>query len=314
MNLVPQYRAAIGCYAPIAQNAQNMHKVHQTLHVKELYDSYDHMIHIYAKLLRHMIISFAGIYEYVFYACLRLRLILLTNDIETNPGPLFSSIVQGSFNQACVKYGEAAGSQCAAIALFALCFPQNFSPFSWTTSVIDVVLGKGTELYCSLQTLRFLEVTDLPSLVYANSTVYHTTFSYSHQSWLTHESVDTFNTLLSHSLSQSKNVLLWDGHITLALMKTNDAVFLFDSHSRDKQGRIADAGLSSLLQFPSVENVGHYVSSVYLSHNTRIPYEFQIVTISTLQPLPPQENNDSNYLSTPSFRNLSLVPSASSSK
>ena len=65
-----------------------------------------------------MIISFAGTYEYVFYACLTLRLILLANDIETNPGPLFSSIVQGSFNQACVKYGEAAESQCAAIALF----------------------------------------------------------------------------------------------------------------------------------------------------------------------------------------------------
>ena len=77
MNSVPQYQAAIGCYAPIAQNAQNMHKLRQTLHVTELYDSYDHMIHIYAKLLRHMIISFAGIYEYVFYACLRLRLILL---------------------------------------------------------------------------------------------------------------------------------------------------------------------------------------------------------------------------------------------
>ena len=56
MNSVPQYRAAIGCYAPIAQNAQNMHKLRQTLHVTELYDSYDHMIHIYAKLLRHMII------------------------------------------------------------------------------------------------------------------------------------------------------------------------------------------------------------------------------------------------------------------
>ena len=170
MNSVPQYRAAIGCYAPIAQNAQNMHKLHQTLLVMELYDSYDHMIHIYAKLLRHTIISFAGIYEYVFYACLRLRLILLANNIETNPGPLFSSIVQGLFDQACVKYGEAAGSQCAAIALFTLCFSQNFPPFSWTTSVVDIVLDKGTELYCSLQTPRFLEVTDLPSLVYANST------------------------------------------------------------------------------------------------------------------------------------------------
>ena len=145
MNLVPQYRAAIGYYAPIAQNALNMHKLHETLHVTELYDSYDHMIHIYAKLFRHMIISFAGIYEYVFYACLRLRLILLANDIETNPGPLFSSIVQGSFNQACVKYGEAV---CAAIALFTLCFSQSFSSFSWTTSVIDIVLDKGTELYC----------------------------------------------------------------------------------------------------------------------------------------------------------------------
>ena len=152
----------------------------------------------------------------------------------------FHQLCKETLNQACVKYGEVAGSQCAAIALFTLCFSQNFSAFSWTTSVIDIVLDKGTELYCSLQTPRFLEVTDLPSLVYANSTVYHTTFSYSHQSWLTHESVDTFNTLLSHSLSQSKNVLLWIGHITLALMKTNEAVFVFDSHSRDKQGRIAD--------------------------------------------------------------------------
>lgn len=295
---VLQYRAAIGCHAAIAQKAQHMHKLGQALHARELYDSYEHMLHVYAKLMRNMIISFVGLYDYVVYASLRIRLILLANDIETNPGPLFSSLKQGSFNQGHPKYGEAAGNQCAAIALYALCFSQNVSPSLWTTLLIDNILDKGTELYYSLKKPRFLEVTDLPSLVYTNWTLCHTTFSYCHQGVLTqeYESIDSFNLFLTEAFSQTRNVLVWVGNITLALMiAINGTVFLFDSHSMDMQGRITDNGASSLLQFSTINNVGYYISSVFMCNSTKIPYEFQMVTISPLHPLPSAENNNGHF-------------------
>ena len=116
---VTEYRSVIGTFLSVAQKRQKLSEVGKGIDMTESYDCDTHLLHICAKVLTHMIASIAGIYEYVAYCILRLKLVVLANNIETNPGPEFSLAVQGSFSQGALKYGEVAGSQCSVIALFA---------------------------------------------------------------------------------------------------------------------------------------------------------------------------------------------------
>ena len=83
-----------------------------------------------------MIVSFAGIYENVAYCILRLKLLVLANDIETNPGPEFSLAVQGSFLEGALKYGEVGRSQCAVITFLCIML---------LTKSCTIILDKGND-------------------------------------------------------------------------------------------------------------------------------------------------------------------------
>ena len=104
---VEQYRSTVGHYVPIAQHITNMHMVGREIDQNELYDVYIHTLHIAAELLLYLLISYAGVFDYVAYCVLRLKLIILANDIQTNPAPP-TAVIQGSCNQGHSKYGDAA--------------------------------------------------------------------------------------------------------------------------------------------------------------------------------------------------------------
>ena len=75
-----------------------MHMVGREIDPSEMYDMYIHTLHITAKLFSYLLISYTGVYDYVTYCVLRLKLIMLANDIQTNPGPPVA-FIQGSYNQ-----------------------------------------------------------------------------------------------------------------------------------------------------------------------------------------------------------------------
>ena len=121
---VEQYRSNVGHYVPIAQYITNMHMVGREIDPSEMYDMYIHTLHITAKLFTYLLISYAGVYDYVVYCVLGLKLIILANDIQTNPGPPVV-VIRGSYNQGHSKYGDETGKQCAAVSLFAVVLSQN---------------------------------------------------------------------------------------------------------------------------------------------------------------------------------------------
>ena len=92
---VEQYRGSVAHYVPITQHITNMHMVGGEIDPSEMYDMYIHTLHITAKLFSYLLISYAGVYDYVAYRVLRLKLIILANDIQTNPGPPIA-VIQGS--------------------------------------------------------------------------------------------------------------------------------------------------------------------------------------------------------------------------
>ena len=60
-------------------------------------------------------------------AILKLTMMLLDGDIESNPGPVtykynIQKAVLGTFHQGHSKFGNSSGIQCSCNALYALCF------------------------------------------------------------------------------------------------------------------------------------------------------------------------------------------------
>ena len=65
---------------------------------------------------------------------LRINLIKLSGDIETNPGPVVipTKCIQGSFHQGNNRFGASAGSQCMCNAFWAISYAKIKSPRYWT--------------------------------------------------------------------------------------------------------------------------------------------------------------------------------------
>ena len=157
-----------------------MHMVGREIDPSEMYDMHIHTLHVTAKLFSYLLISYAGVYDHAAYCVLRLKLIILANDIQTNPGPPIA-VIQGLYNQGHSKYGDEAEKQCAAVSLFALALLQSLQPEFWTTKQIDYILDQGTELYKSIYIPRYLEEHELPTLVAVEQTFYCIELSYCEQ-------------------------------------------------------------------------------------------------------------------------------------
>ena len=86
--------------------------------------------------------------------------------VKENPGPEFSKIICGTFNQGNnYKFGNMAGKQCCAIALYSLAFSTVKDVSYWKTDMLDSILEHGTALYEVLNKDCFLLVEDLPDKV-----------------------------------------------------------------------------------------------------------------------------------------------------
>ena len=69
--------------------------------------------------------------------------------------------------------------------------------------------------------------------------------------------------------------LLIIGNYILSLLWGNQCVFPFDSHSKDKLGRISTTGTAVLLRFDSLHSLENYIKSVYYS-NYSMTLDFQV--------------------------------------
>ena len=115
-----QYRIAISSFLSVATKIEGCHQIGKTLTYENLY-LFDHLQHYYSLCIHHALLAMSFTYEEIIYCCIKLKLLLLTNDIEVNPGQISLKNIQGSFHQGHTKFGASAGKQCAVIFLFSLC-------------------------------------------------------------------------------------------------------------------------------------------------------------------------------------------------
>ena len=99
-------------------------------------------------------------------AFLKLSMLLIDGDVESNPGPTtcyHQKSVSGAFHQAHLKFGDTAGIQCSCNALCAICFSIIKKISTWKSWDLDYVLNHGDAAFKILDIPRTLFMRELPN-------------------------------------------------------------------------------------------------------------------------------------------------------
>ena len=118
MITIEAYRARVGCFCSIARKGKE--KVPKSQNCLEGGSFYwpDFLLTFL------MFICIMTLVLNINMALLKLSLLQIHGDAESNPGPMYKiqKTVSASFHQAHMKFGNSAGTQCSCNALFAICF------------------------------------------------------------------------------------------------------------------------------------------------------------------------------------------------
>ena len=200
----------------------------------------------------------------------------------------FAKLVHGSFHQGNPQFGASAGLQCAANSLVSICWARIKRMGFWSSTDLDDILIYGDDVYKQvaekIENYRILGVDDLPPFVVIEGHSFSINYTLEKTGEIREGIlVEPFNCLLGSCRLFSTGALLFINGLTMAIIFTNLAYYLFDSHSKDNQGKASQHGTSILLKFETLENLENYIYEVYyethISHLRSTYFQFQFVEI-----------------------------------
>ena len=160
------------------------------------------------------------------------------------PSYTIEKCVQGSFSQSHLKFGETAGIQCACNALLAVCWATVCKVSCWLAIDLDHVLDLGDNLFKHLEFNKYLDASDLQQQIVLGG------FSCSITKLNLNDGVATIGIerfLLNPFQNRQTALLFMNGTVT-SIVELSRAFYLFDSHSRNRQGLSDSYGSSVLLK------------------------------------------------------------------
>ena len=161
MITIEDYRARVGCFCSIARKGKE--KVPKSQNCFEGGSFYwpDFLLTFF------MFICIMTLVLNINMALLKLLLLQIHGDVESNPGPTYKiqKTVSATFHQAHMKFGNSAGTQCSCNALFAICFSIIKKVSIWKSWDLDYILEHGDELFKSVGIPRALSMNELPNNV-----------------------------------------------------------------------------------------------------------------------------------------------------
>ena len=218
----------------------------------------------------------------------------LSGDIETNPGPFVvepSKTIHAPYSQGnSLVFGSNAGKQCVAMSLIAILFYFIYSIRS--SSDLGEIMNIGNELYTRLsQSARqdLLMLTELPEVLCLRDTMYRLKYSDSYFGNVHNFNdctieghclplIEAFESLLRESFTF---FILTITTCTVAILVENNSTFkVFDSHSRDSEGKFDPRGTCVLVEIASLDKLVDYFENLYVGIVDAI-YELRGVQIST---------------------------------
>ena len=217
---------------------------------------------------------------------LELSMLLLDGDIESNPGPPVDSVtfkiekaVLGSFHQGHSKFGSSSGIQCSCNALYAICFSLMKKVSIWKSWDLDYILENGDAVFTVIGIPRALSMNELPQNIMIENHNIEIEMLSEHFGLLGQNEL-----FKDHKFCDTGNGLIFTtGGFSFSLIWSKNSVFLFDSHSRDKNGAFVSNGSSVALSFKSLIGVQNYIKTEYLKQFPNfhhMQYDIQYVRVS----------------------------------
>ena len=171
--------------------------------------------------------------------------------------------VQGSFNQGNERFGLTAGRQCTCNALSSVAFTLIKSQGTWNFRDMDFILENGDAIYKSLNIDGYVAMDELPQefsfknysqfkAIFQNYSVYPVYLNNLHLYFLFDDTpLDTSGFLFTLR------------GLTMSVTWTSRHYFLFDSHSRNVNGKMCPDGFSVLLKFSSRKSLERHILETY---------------------------------------------------
>ena len=230
--------------------------------------------------------------------------ILLSTDIERNPGPGIVDPIKtiaAPYSQGNMEvFGTAnTGTQCVAMSLSALVY--NFRNSITSSADLVQVMNTGNNMYSALSQSakeRLLLLTELPVMVSLSDTNYELRYSESYTGLLNRVSPPIADFPYVTSLSAAFNSLVTDNYhafiltvdiFTVAIYCLPDTGYkVFDSHNRDLLGMADPYGTCTLIEIDSLMNLVQYFQNLYTQ--TSNIYEIKGVNIIEMQSNSQNEN------------------------
>ena len=152
-----------------------------------------------------------------------------------------------------IKYGTSRGVQCSCMSLIRHKFD------------LGCILGKGDQLFKFSSKFRYLGIEDLPEEFLIENSSINMGFLENKTGEITAGANLLSFAEIVYSVQQiGSGALLITNNCTLGLIWENDSnVYLFDSHSKNKNGNLLSSGTAVLLQFDTLYSLENYIQSVY---------------------------------------------------
>ena len=226
------------------------------------------------------------------YCCVYVPL-LLSNDVETNPGPTLYDIIDvtttvcADFSQSDRRFGQSAGKQCVAMSLTAIVHSQIENISTWNSCSLNNMLLNGNNLYtCISNSINkdLLLLSDVPEMIAAYDNIYNLQYSESYAGGIFMRCSngpylslkDAFRNIFLSSELNYNYALLTIGCNTVAIFKIYDKFKIFDSHSRDSYGIPHPFGRCILLTIENIQNLVIFFQNVSSASDDHEDLEFEI--------------------------------------
>ncbi|XP_062609123.1 uncharacterized protein LOC134270887 [Saccostrea cucullata] len=189
------------------------------------------------------------------------------------------SVVQGSFHQGEMIFGENAGTQCVANCLSGIAYHNIKNAKYWQRADINKVLATGDELYTYLQRSstiksRYLLVSELPQYFECFGRMFEFEANESIASVINLSNAEVcYDDFSAYSLRDALQLSLGDtngcivcfGGNAFLVGKTDNGFFTFDPHSRSSQGLLSVTGKSTRLLYQTFQEIYEHIWSLALS-------------------------------------------------
>lgn len=194
-----------------------------------------------------------------------------------------NKVILGSFSQSSpILTGIGIGLQCVPNSVISLIYNHHKLCSLWNTDDLDNILKCGNILYNSIGKTTTLLVTEIPKYIKLYETIYFVQYLNSVIGYIFKDNYDITSVKFSklfEIFSKFKYFVLILNDSCVSIINIKNVFWVFDPHSRDKEGFPSSSGTSILLQFPNFFDLCHYIEKFAIKANCEM-YELTPISIT----------------------------------